>query len=489
MSTFLSDRFESGAGENLIGHTANIGGAWVDYNHLTGWVDGNHWIGSGGGRILFGDRGVARSPAVPGNAFGQYDLICYHNGGGDGVAAVFGRMAETEATFYLVAHEESFGSPVLQLRRFDNGVMAGISTSKSMAGWTTAKTLSLKMEDLGGGTHRISALVDGVVELTFDDPSPIAGPGFVGVGGRNGNGADLVANDTLAPAPTFATQPSNTTVSAPATASFSASVSGTYSGLRWQRQAAGAGAWADVVGGTGGTTTSFTTGATAVSGGSFNNTDKIRLAVDWSGGVVTSNEVTLTVSASGTPPSFSVQPANQTATVGGTATFNFTVAGSGSLTVQAKKNGTDVGSPFAVTAGASASYTTPSLLIGDNGASYTFVATGDTAPTATSSAASLTVLQPLATTFTFTLNGGNSLTGLKYAVFDQVTPDLWTAPAKKAANGSSNGSGVVTVDVTGLTTRRIGELGSVFVTNSDGTATGGSQAATRRGSYYVGAFA
>jgi len=98
-------------------------------------------------------------------------------------------------------------------------------------------------------------------------------------------------------APTISAQPTGQSVTAPATANFTATVSGTYTGLRWQRQAAGAGGWADVSGGTGGTTTSYTTGATAVSGGSFNSTDRFRLAVDWSGGVVYSTDVALTVAS------------------------------------------------------------------------------------------------------------------------------------------------------------------------------------------------
>lgn len=354
-------------------------------------------------------------------------------------------------------------------------VTAAFSTSTGAKfGNITAGTHDLRTTS---GSALISAGVQDLVNSIAD-----------AYGTTRKNPPDVGVYETAAPAPIVSANPTSATVTAPATAAFSATVSGIYSGLRWQRQAAGAGAWADVVGGTGSTTTNYTTGATTVSGGSFNSTDKFRLVVDWAGGAVTSTEATLTVAAAGTAPSFSVQPSNQSATVGSTASFSFTVAGSGSLTVQAKKNGTDVGSPFAVTAGVSANYTTPTLLIGDNGASYTFVATGDTAPTATSNAATLTVLQPIATTFSFTLNGGNSLTGLKYAVFDQVTPDLWAAAIKKAANGSSNGSGVVTIDVTGLTARRIGELGSAVVTNSDGTATGGAQAATRKAAYYVGAF-
>lgn len=95
----------------------------------------------------------------------------------------------------------------------------------------------------------------------------------------------------------------------------------------------------------------------------------------------------------------------------------------------------------------------------------------------------------LATTFTLTVPAMASLTGLKYALFDQVTPDLWAAPIKKAVNLSFNGSGVATIDVTGLTARNVGELGGLIITNSDGTATSvGSQAATRRGCLYIGAF-
>ena len=54
------------------------------------------------------------------------------------------------------------------------------------------------------------------------------------------------------------------------------------------------------------------------------------------------NSASFVVAAGGTAPSFTVQPSNQSGTVGGTATFGFTVAGSGSLTVQAKKGGVNV---------------------------------------------------------------------------------------------------------------------------------------------------
>lgn len=90
-----------------------------------------------------------------------------------------------------------------------------------------------------------------------------------------------------------------------------------------------------------------------------------------------------------------------------------------------------------------------------------------------------------ATTLTFTVSGGTSLTGLKGAVFTQATPDLWTAPIKNFDNETTDGSGVCSIDIAGLGVT-IGALCAVFLTNSDGTSTaGGTQSSTRRALYVV----
>ncbi len=92
----------------------------------------------------------------------------------------------------------------------------------------------------------------------------------------------------------------------------------------------------------------------------------------------------------------------------------------------------------------------------------------------------------VATTLTFTVSGGTSLSSLKGAIFAEVTPDLWTAPIKQFANETTDGSGVCTIDVTGLGLT-IGGLVGVVLTNSDGTSTaGGTQSASRRFFYIVG---
>lgn len=101
--------------------------------------------------------------------------------------------------------------------------------------------------------------------------------------------------------PSFTTQPSNQTVTAPGTASFSWASSGTITGFQVQ-QRRGGGAWNNVPDGTGasgggGTNVSgiYTTTATAVSTGNHRNGDEYRVVLNPSGTPVNSNAATLTV--------------------------------------------------------------------------------------------------------------------------------------------------------------------------------------------------
>jgi len=61
-----------------------------------------------------------------------------------------------------------------------------------------------------------------------------------------------------------------------------------------------------------------------------------------------------------------------------------------------------------------------------------------------------------------------SLSGLKWAFFDQATPDGFTAPSAKGASESTNGSGSLVIDITG-TSLASGAVGWLIVTDSDGT--------------------
>lgn len=90
-----------------------------------------------------------------------------------------------------------------------------------------------------------------------------------------------------------------------------------------------------------------------------------------------------------TAPAITVQPADQSAAVGDTATFSVTATGTAPLTYQWSKDGTPI------SGATSASYTTPALILGDNGAEYTVVVTGPISPPATSSAAALSITRTL----------------------------------------------------------------------------------------------
>jgi hypothetical protein len=61
-----------------------------------------------------------------------------------------------------------------------------------------------------------------------------------------------------------------------------------------------------------------------------------------------------------------------------------------------------------------------------------------------------------------------SLSSLKWAWFDEVTPNLFTAPTDQGSAEVTNGSGVLTVTLTG-SAKTTGEVGWLIVTNSDGT--------------------
>lgn len=106
-------------------------------------------------------------------------------------------------------------------------------------------------------------------------------------------------------------------------------------------------------------------------------------------------------------------------------------------------------------------------------------ATDTATNTANTGTISWTVLAAMATTATVTLTTDGttpaaSLTGLKWAYWDVLTPDLMTtAPLVKGSAETTDASGVLTVTITG-TTKRVGEVGYLLVTNSDGTTTQGA---------------
>jgi hypothetical protein len=105
------------------------------------------------------------------------------------------------------------------------------------------------------------------------------------------------------------------------------------------------------------------------------------VVVSNSAGSVTSNSVTLTVSAAGAV-TISTPPANQVVLVGSTATFSLVASANGTLSYQWRDDGVNVGTN-------SSSYTTAATVLGDNASTISCVVTntvGISTATATTSA-------------------------------------------------------------------------------------------------------
>lgn len=87
----------------------------------------------------------------------------------------------------------------------------------------------------------------------------------------------------------------------------------------------------------------------------------------------------------------------------------------------------------------------------------------------------------LATTLNITLTTDGvtpaaNLTGLKVAVYDYPTPDLWAGktPIYTTGNGVTNASGVYSCSISGLTALAPGGIAGIAISSSDGTLTQGS---------------
>ncbi len=196
-------------------------------------------------------------------------------------------------------------------------------------------------------------------------------------------------------APSILTQPANQTVTVGQTATFTVTAAGTTPlSYQWQKGATAI---------TGATSASYTTPATTTTDSGSQYTVVVTNAV----GSATSNAATLTVNAAA--PSILTQPANQTVTVGQTATFSVTAAGTTPLSYQWQKGAT------AITGATSASYTTPAATTTDSGSQYIVVVT-NALGSATSKAATLTVNTAMpATTDVLTYHNDIARTGQNLA--------------------------------------------------------------------------
>lgn len=469
MAQFAQDQFNSPAGANLIGRAPDIGAAWVSHPY---WGGGSPFVlADPAGYCQSGsDVFTARMPTAPGNGFGQYDLDGILNAGfGNGVVLV-GARCGTDVTGYFVRARENFGSPDLQIERMDAGVFnAGASASRTYTAWSSRKVLSIKLEDLGGGSLKISALVDGVEELSVTDASPIAGAGFAVIGGRSSYlydfaASDTVAGDTTPPSLTSGTATGGTLTG---TGGVTSNEAGT---LYWQVNGSatpltypGSGAMS------GWTSRSLTVGAQTWSLGSLTaGTYYLHLVADDAVPNRTAADLVLgpfTVSAGGTAPSITTHPSNQSVVAGSTATFTAAASGSPTPTVQWQRNGVDI------SGATSTSYTTPATTVtggsANNGDTYRAVFTNGSG-TATTNSATLTVNAP--GTAALTLSGFKTWTGVPYSStavnFVKVCRISTGATVLELAGQNINASGVMSIVSNALVP---GASYMVFGFNDDGS--------------------
>src|SRR5271154_2466891 len=199
------------------------------------------------------------------------------------------------------------------------------------------------------------------------------------------NAATLTVN-AAAVAPSITTQPTNQTVNAGGTATFTVVAAGTAPlSYQWQSAPSGSATYANIAGATS-SSYSLMNATTAQSGMTF------RVVV--SNGVnppATSNAATLTVNAAAAAPSITTQPTNQTVTAGGTATFTVVATGTAPLSYQWQSAPSGSATYTNIAGAMSSSYSLMNTTTAESGMTFRVVVSNGVNPPATSGAATLTV--------------------------------------------------------------------------------------------------
>jgi hypothetical protein len=185
--------------------------------------------------------------------------------------------------------------------------------------------------------------------------------------------------------PRITSQPSNATVAPNATASFSASASGSPAPtVQWQVSTNGK-AWSNASGASSMSPTYSFTAVPAESGSRY------RAVFSNLFGNATTNAATLTVTGGSTPPTITSQPSGQTVASNTTASFSAAASGSPTPTVQWEVS-TDGGTTWSNTSGTSSTSTTYSFTAQTSQNEYEYKAVFTNASgSATTNAATLTV--------------------------------------------------------------------------------------------------
>src|SRR5204862_432468 len=169
-------------------------------------------------------------------------------------------------------------------------------------------------------------------------------------------------------------------------------------------------------------------------------------------------------------PTITTHPANQTVTAGQTASFMVTASGTAPLSYQWQKNGRSEERPT------SAGYTTPATTTGDSGSTYRVVV-GNSAGSATSNAATLTVSAATAAPTITTQPANQTVTAGQTASFTVTASGTAPLSYQWQKNGANiAGAASASYTTPAATTADSGSTFRVVVTNTAGSTT--SNAAT-----------
>jgi YD repeat-containing protein len=296
---------------------------------------------------------------------------------GQGNTALSGD-GQLDGTFTLTLGAGSGARSVtaLELRSSTGGIW---DTHSSTPYWTVGvgSTLDSALYQSGSDSVNVSLAAGGSVRLFAGDLTPPTTLYSVGttftltVTFADGSTATASTAVSTGSAPSITNQPANVTVTAPSSATFSVTATGTAPlSYQWQKNGA------DI---SGATSASYTTPATAPDSGST-----FLVVVSNSAGSVTSSAATLTVNAGSVAPTITVQPISVTVTASATATYTVSATGTQPLLYQWQKGAVDIADAT------SASYTTPPTSPTDSGSSFRVVVSNN-GGTVTSSDATLTV--------------------------------------------------------------------------------------------------
>ena len=306
------------------------------------------------------------------------------------------------------------------------------------------------------------------VFVTFHPSSALAYSGTLEFTQANGTVISIALSGTgsgittppTAVAPSISTQPSSASILAGQTATFNIAATGTSPmTYQWSKNGAAIG---------GAISSTYTTPAETTA----DNNSKFAVAVSNTAGSATSNAAMLTVTSPAVAPSISSQPASQTVLAGKTASFTVAASGTSPMTYQWSKNGA------AISGATSSAYTTPAETTADNNAKFT-VAVSNSAGSATSNAATLTVTsatvapaistQPASqsviagetASFTVAASGTSPMTyqwSKNGAAISGATSSAYTTPAETTADNNakftvavSNSAGSATSSAATLT--------------------------------------